>query len=354
MEKSAQIFISGTYEDLKEERHTVINNLNKLDNAKPVTMEYTGSNPESTLASSLKLIEKSDIFICIIAHRYGNVPGGHEKSITELEYMKASELKIPILIYITAISKEDTKYKNVEQDHTKMKKLDDFKNYLNELHTITTYSSPDDLASKVILDIKNQKLIQFVLDKSKSDFRFKEETDIIYIYRTFLAQQYRSITIFRDKSFELKDIYITLSLELNPMIWHGMGETEFIRMKKDGELPERYLEVMEMTASVHKSRVDKNLYKGSHDNELSIDDVLKASNRAVILGEAGSGKTTLFHHLIATYRDDGKKYIPVFLPIRYWLNCELCDPLDAFCKMLKEKYYKFPSNYTNALNKKLV
>lgn len=55
-------------------------------------MEYFGSRPEATREVSLAEVDRGDVYVGIIGHRYGS-------GITEAEYERAVERELPILLY---------------------------------------------------------------------------------------------------------------------------------------------------------------------------------------------------------------------------------------------------------------
>ena len=116
MAKTIKIFIGSTYQDLINERQAVEKAIIRLKEKVPVAMEFFGSSPDTPLVTCMKKVAESDIYIGIFAHRYGFIPAGFEHSMTELEYRKAIELHIPVLIYFTNIAEEDTPKKNTEKD----------------------------------------------------------------------------------------------------------------------------------------------------------------------------------------------------------------------------------------------
>ena len=79
-----KVFISSTSEDLKEYRQAAIDVVLRCE-CKPLAMEYFGSQSQEPTAVCEKEIQECDVFIGIYAHRYGFVPEGKEKSITQLE-----------------------------------------------------------------------------------------------------------------------------------------------------------------------------------------------------------------------------------------------------------------------------
>lgn len=92
-----QIFISSTYEDLRDERDQVIKAILEMGHF-PVGMEmFSAANDEqwNLIASQ---IDESDYYVVIIAHRYGSMEGNI--SYTEKEYDYAVKQGIPVLGFV--------------------------------------------------------------------------------------------------------------------------------------------------------------------------------------------------------------------------------------------------------------
>lgn len=93
-----QIFISSTYEDLKEERSVVAETILKLNHI-PIGMEMFNAGDEAQWEVIKRTINSSDYYIVIIGNRYGSTtPEGI--SYTEKEYNYAVEQGIPVLAFI--------------------------------------------------------------------------------------------------------------------------------------------------------------------------------------------------------------------------------------------------------------
>jgi hypothetical protein len=97
----ARIYVSSTFSDLKECREQVRLALRRLGH-EDVAMEYYGATDERPLDKCLNDVASSDLYIGIFALRYGYVPEGYNKSITEMEYRKAVETGKECLIFILA------------------------------------------------------------------------------------------------------------------------------------------------------------------------------------------------------------------------------------------------------------
>ncbi len=144
-----RIFVSSTWEDLEPERKAIENYLHKMQNTDFVGMEHFGSRPDTPRAVSLREVNHSNIYIGILAHRYGS-------GITEEEYRRAREVDIPCLIYFKD-EEEPVKPKYVDTDPVKKAKLDALKSEIqsgNENLTISFFKNPDQLAAMVVTDLQ--------------------------------------------------------------------------------------------------------------------------------------------------------------------------------------------------------
>jgi len=69
--KKYQIFISSTYEDLKEEREAAIKTILCLDHI-PIGMEMFNAGDDEQWEVIRRTIDSSDYYVVIIAFRYGS------------------------------------------------------------------------------------------------------------------------------------------------------------------------------------------------------------------------------------------------------------------------------------------
>jgi hypothetical protein len=146
----ARIFVSSTYKDLKLYRDEVYKVLIRLE-ALPYGMEFLGSTPNKPLEECLKKVDESLIYIGIIAHRYGDVDESSKKSFTQLEYEKARKIGLPCLIYI--IDGTYTFPPEYYDEGEKKEKLVAFKEMLKTDCTVSEFTTPDNLAMKIAVDL---------------------------------------------------------------------------------------------------------------------------------------------------------------------------------------------------------
>ena len=101
--KRKTAMISSTSLDLPEHRQHVMDACQRMG-VTPIMMEHlpASDDPElqAAINKSLGMVNEADIYIGIFAHRYGWVPEGQDISITEMEFNRAVERKIPILVFL--------------------------------------------------------------------------------------------------------------------------------------------------------------------------------------------------------------------------------------------------------------
>ena len=85
------VMISSTARDLPEHRQAVMDACLR-QGMFPLMMEHLPASDADAIEVSLKMVEEADLYLGIYAHRYGYVPEGHDISITEMGYDRATEL----------------------------------------------------------------------------------------------------------------------------------------------------------------------------------------------------------------------------------------------------------------------
>jgi Domain of unknown function (DUF4062) len=90
--------ISSTAQDLPDHRGGIRDACERTG-FKPRMMENLPALDADAIEASLRLVDESDIYVGILAYRYGYVPDGQDMSLTELEYNRAVKRDIPRLIF---------------------------------------------------------------------------------------------------------------------------------------------------------------------------------------------------------------------------------------------------------------
>jgi hypothetical protein len=162
-----KIFISSTKEDLESYREAVRKKLEELKeefDIEVIGMEDFGARTESPLETSLAEVSQSDMYIGIIGMRYGTVDETTQKSIVQLEYEKAIEKQLPIRVYIIDGKKGRIPPDSVQCE--KIQQLNEFKAKLRK-HTTPPFTTEEDLASRIELDIRKYLQEKHVQPKTK-------------------------------------------------------------------------------------------------------------------------------------------------------------------------------------------
>lgn len=122
--KKYQIFVSSTYEDLKEERKAIIENISTMGHL-PVGMELFVASDDEQFEYIKKVIDNYDYYVLVLGGRYGSVSPKTGISYTEMEYNYAIEKGLPVLVFpyanIENLPKEirDKDLTKVKQFHAK-------------------------------------------------------------------------------------------------------------------------------------------------------------------------------------------------------------------------------------------
>jgi Domain of unknown function (DUF4062) len=88
--KKLQVFVSSTYEDLKEERQVAVEAILTAGHI-PAGMELFAAGDQSQMEVIKRWIDESDAFLLILGGRYGSVDPTTKKSYVQLEYEYAQQ-----------------------------------------------------------------------------------------------------------------------------------------------------------------------------------------------------------------------------------------------------------------------
>ena len=98
-EQNIPIFVGSTFLDLKEHREKVRDTLTRMETFVH-GMEQFGARDESPVETCISEVKKCKLYVGIFAMRYGSIPDGFDKSMTELEYDEAQRLGLPSFIFL--------------------------------------------------------------------------------------------------------------------------------------------------------------------------------------------------------------------------------------------------------------
>ncbi len=209
MAEQLRVMISSTTRDLPEHREKVMHACLRMGMFRPDMMEHLTARNAYPEAVSLSLVEKADVYLAIVGFRYGYVPAGAGKSVTEMEFDRATEKGIPRLVFLMHDS-HVLRPHDVETGEG-AQKLAAFRERLSRDLTVCFFRSPDELLALVI--------------QSLSEFRQSKPTSFHYVSKIpsppepYIAHPYTLLEthglIGRLKELRLLKDWITGSLGSN-------------------------------------------------------------------------------------------------------------------------------------------
>ncbi len=140
--------ISSTSLDLPEHRKEAMDACLR-QSVFPEAMEHLPASDADAIRVSLAMVDEADIYIGIFAWRYGYVPKGCDISVTEMEFNRAVERKIPILVF-TIHKDHALTIEMVEADKSAQEKLRQLKERACDGRGRLEFKSPVELRSHII------------------------------------------------------------------------------------------------------------------------------------------------------------------------------------------------------------
>jgi hypothetical protein len=148
---SISVFISSTSRDLLAHRAAVSKSLLQAG-FHPIDMADFMARPVGATSACLKEVAEADLFVGIYAWRYGYIPADAEVSITEQEFIEAERLKKPCFIFM--VDENHDWPAEFKEGGLPGRLLREFKARLDTKLVRTTFTTPDDLAVKVLASLQ--------------------------------------------------------------------------------------------------------------------------------------------------------------------------------------------------------
>jgi len=199
----AKIYISSTFEDLKDYRKAVYHVLQQLGHTVIAMEDYVASD-KRPLQKCLEDVGSCDIYIGLFAWRYGFIPPNHSQSITELEYLHATKNNIDRLIFILDENAPWSPH-FVDTDRTR---IEHFKNQLMLNHMVEKFKTPDDLKSCVSVSMQHiqkssdtscqQKPLQTIDDTCQQKLLQTIDDEILF-FLPYYVNRTKQLTDMQDK-----------------------------------------------------------------------------------------------------------------------------------------------------------
>ena len=149
-----RVFLSSTYEDLREHRAAVLEQLRRMEED-GTGMEYFAATADEPLEASLSHLRRCNVYVGVIGHRFGSPAPGTERSMTQCEYETACELSergsMELLLYL-ADGNVELPASLIESDSLRTRQ-GEFRARLRASHTCRGFSSKTDLVARIAADL---------------------------------------------------------------------------------------------------------------------------------------------------------------------------------------------------------
>lgn len=172
-DKKYQVFISSTYEDLKNERKSIIEAILMTGNI-PVGMESFVAASQEQFEYIKNCISSCDYYILVVGGRYGSLHPVQKLSYTELEFDYAKSLHKPILVFMY------NDINNCEKKDGNLENINRFRNKIQEEHLCQFFNDKLELKGLVLTALnqeitKNPQVGWVRGDKNISKFKNMKE-----------------------------------------------------------------------------------------------------------------------------------------------------------------------------------
>ena len=193
----AKIYISSTFEDLKDYREAAYDALRKI-RQDAIAMEDYIAQDQRPLQKCLDDVASCNIYIGIFAWRYGFIPldekdNPENLSITELEYRKAKEKGIPCIIFLLDEGEawppafmDGMPKSNIKSSENIIR----LRNYFKNEYLASFFKNKDELSTKVLASVNQIKLRESEskqklqeIEPHEDEIEFREENKKIFVGR---------------------------------------------------------------------------------------------------------------------------------------------------------------------------
>jgi hypothetical protein len=177
------IYLSSTYADMAKARRAVADAIERLQGHTVVGMESYLASDERPVDRCLADVATCDYYVGLFAWRYGFVPLGETRSITELELREAIRSNKPRLLFVLD---ERAKWPAgaVDADPERIKAL---RAELLETHLVSVFKSASDLPLLASIAVANQTMLELRGVRSVAHQELSDGLRRLYDVLLFLA-----------------------------------------------------------------------------------------------------------------------------------------------------------------------
>ena len=292
-------YVSSTFEDLRDCREEVRLALSRLG-VTDVAMEYYVAEPDRPLERCLRDAAECDLYIGLFAWRYGYIPPGEGKSITELEYRTAVAADKPPLIFILH---EEASWPRTQMDRDATR-IEALREEFGRERLCSFFFRPQELAALVTAAVHKQLLAHNTL--LPEDGRLDPESVRSYYQR--IVQQYGRLDLEALTPSQYED---QLRIQLNsvfvePDVREDLPVVDLPKHLQKRLATKESLTYSDPSGGLSAEELDRlrNTYlERPRRRAFDLLGEPSAGQKVVVLGDPGAGKSTLARYIALSLAD---------------------------------------------------
>jgi hypothetical protein len=216
------VMISSTVMDLAKHRAQVMSACLQ-QNLFPKMMEHLPASDANAIRVSMQLVDEADLYVGVIGFRYGYVPRGRKISITEMEYERAGQRKIPRLMFL--MSPDHPLCAADVETGPGADQLHAFRERIRKERVISTFNSPEDLRADLA-----QALSEFRVSPDREELVASQILSVKY--RVAVVNQAASVS-----TEEVRRVVAALQTQVSRDLAATWGIDAQITLVEKGETP---------------------------------------------------------------------------------------------------------------------
>lgn len=291
-----QVFVSSTYDDLREERQQVTQAILEAGSF-PAGMELFPASDDSQWKLIKRVISESDYYVVVVGGRYGSI-GPTGKSYTEMEYDYAQEIGVPVLGFVRKDVSEISVGKSESTDEGR-EKLHAFREKVMS-KTCRLFETPDSLGMAVLKSLMSEARVNprtgwTRADRARTDEDVKREMDLatkLELANSQISELERKV---RDRTLLVEQLSIEDLAQGEDKVSLSFA---YIGASKTPVLGEVALSYDEIFSVIGPSMYGYILKRAGNDHTYLFENDLCEAIRPYVLSEVKNKKITLRKHQV--------------------------------------------------------
>lgn len=285
MNKKLQVFVSSTYDDLREERQAAVQAIVEEGHI-PAGMELFKAG-KSQMQTIHNWIDESDVFMLILGGRYGSIEEESGLSYTELEYKYAISKGMPVFAIVLKDSFLFTKAascgKSAVFETDNLTKYETFKKYVltNIVKFVSNiYQIPTIINSHLneILNNSNYNLIGWIRSDQINNSNECSYDDKFHQYLQELYSSLKQLLLdaltYRDDNNNFKDNWENLAIKYYRL--HAFCQVNNILLEKYENEIEKIYSYWDQAVSIIIKVQNKQNNESCHDDIVNLQNILQS------------------------------------------------------------------------------